>query len=141
MAEEIGQIVDNLTTTLSQLRARRDAEVDVVRRKYQSQIDQVQRALAQFKVRDAADMRPDMTTLYVGKDKLDLVRQDMKLHPRTRQADIVQRTGLNSGAVSVALRVLRQAGEAEPLDVKEQGSRVWECVTCRKPVASKSAAA
>lgn len=63
--------------------------------------------------------------LSISDERLNKVRQYLKEHPRSRQTDLVDKLGFNSGTVSVALRRLEEAGEAHRVESDDR-SQVWD---------------
>jgi ribosomal protein S25 len=62
--------------------------------------------------------------LSISQEPLEKVANMLKQHGSLRQADVTKQTGLNSGTVSVALRVLQEQGRVHPGE-KHRGSRMW----------------
>lgn len=60
----------------------------------------------------------------VGADKMDRVREYMRRHGEARQADIARDLQLNTGTISVAMRMLEESGEAKSLG-KRNRSQYW----------------
>lgn len=109
-----------------------ESSLTPTRSQYESRISSLEQAISVFSDSGSSENH-DNDQLAIGPDKLEIVRTYMQEHGKVRQADIAKHTRLNSGTVSVALRVLEAAGEVSP-GAKQDGSRTWEPV--RAPVAA-----
>jgi hypothetical protein len=112
-----------------------EASLTGTRVQYETRISGLEQAIAAFNSGDSpsSNGNGDHDKLAIGPDKLEAVRTYMSKRGKTRQADIAKHTRLNSGTVSVALRLLEAAGEVSS-GPKEDGSRTWEFV--QVPVAA-----
>lgn len=101
--------------------------VDTLRQKYEQRLNLLDQALTSFSENGTTPPGQIGVPYSIGEDKLNTIRQYMNDHVQARQADICKDLNLNSGLVSVGMRVLQQLGEVKPGE-KRNASRVWELV-------------
>lgn len=125
-------LLDGLQKALTELQREREDALKQSRQ-LKRRMEQIQDAIAALDgpsrtngahARSAADRSP--ASFAVGEDRVSAVQEYLQAHERARQADIGIALGINSGSVSVALRLLEQRGQIAKLDRKERGSSVWE---------------
>jgi hypothetical protein len=113
--------VERAEALASELRHRRD----LIGQAMGEEVPSVDGAVA-TSTEPAADKPPEVHRS-ISAGRLNLVRDYFEHHEQARQADITKDLNLNSGAVSVALKLLRDEGVVKP-GTQENGSRVWERV-------------
>lgn len=134
-----------LAQAMEKLQAEREAEMEALNKRFEFRMQMLRQAEEGLKMafgeidfgevpetpapapQPAAPASSEETEpkLSISEKHLKKIEGYLADNTKARQADLVDKLGLNSGTVSVGLRVLEKSGLVKKAP-KERGSRVWE---------------
>lgn len=126
--------MDDLDQARRRMQSEHEAEVERLKADHETRlaaINQALEALGGSRPMGPTPDAPSPMTPGISAQKLGLLRTFLKESGPVRQADIPKgvksQSGvvLNSGTISIGLRILQASGEVRPLN-KEKGSQLWE---------------
>lgn len=137
MVSQMSTIIETVDSELIGHLQQAIGKIETERREINSSLDQraslIQKTLEGLRANgngsssksNGTEATPKSLKLSVSPERLGKVLDYLDKHPRTRQTDLVKKLGLNSGTVSVALRVLEQEGTVSKAEHREGSSNEW----------------